>query len=68
MAHPVRDGQGLSGTGGQGDITACPRGKSTSRELLREQKVGFLKLARVQAGERVRRAGYHRNGSWQERW
>lgn len=40
---------------------------SPSRQLLGEQKVGFLKLARVQAGERARRAGFHRNGSWQNR-
>lgn len=65
---PVSGGHGLPGTGGQGDITACPRGMSTSRQLLREQKVGFLKLARVQAGKRARRAGFHRNGSWQGRW
>lgn len=32
----------------------------------REQKVSFLKLARVQAGRKVRRTGFHRNGSRQE--
>lgn len=42
---------------------------SRSRQLLGEQKAtGFLKLARVQAGEGARRAGFHGNGSWQERW
>lgn len=68
---PVSDGQGLTRYWRAGMHHCLPQWdvSSLSRQLLGEQKTtGFLKLAGVQAGKGGRKAGFHGNGSWQERW